>query len=142
MHAVFQDLHIDGIHWRSWYGELHYQLGIFPVTVRHGVGRNLHPIFFWHPDTLLPFLTLCLWCQLALLGASLIRHDPLALRGATLIRHDPLALLSARRSLDDLPRGEQERRWGRRRIAGGGVPLVTPDRLPELCQSWGGGFPY
>jgi hypothetical protein len=43
--AVFQDLQIDGIRWRSWDGELHYELMVLPVSIGYCIGRNLHPNF-------------------------------------------------------------------------------------------------
>src|SRR4029434_5372203 len=52
MDTVGQDLHIDGLRWRSREGELHYELVVLPVSIRYYIGRNPNPIF-QHPGNLL-----------------------------------------------------------------------------------------
>ena len=48
-------LEIDGIRWRSWDGELQYQLAVLRVSICHIVRGNLHSIF-GHLCTLLFYL--------------------------------------------------------------------------------------
>src|SRR4030095_160180 len=43
MDAIFEDLYVDGLCWRSWDSEFHYELVVLPVGIRYGIGRNLHP---------------------------------------------------------------------------------------------------
>ncbi|OHD23328.1 MAG: hypothetical protein A2V99_01165 [Spirochaetes bacterium RBG_16_67_19] len=45
MDAVLEDFYIDGIRWRSWNGELHYELAVLRVSIRHCFGGDFHSIF-------------------------------------------------------------------------------------------------
>jgi hypothetical protein len=54
MDAIFEDLYIDGLSWRSGDGELHYEPVVLRVGIRYGIGRHLHPHDL-HLDTLLTF---------------------------------------------------------------------------------------
>ena len=65
----FQDLHINGIRWRSWDGELHY-LGFILVRTIGAFSYHLDPPQCFDPE-LLHHVRMVLGCGLVLCGGRL-----------------------------------------------------------------------